>query len=117
MAKSNEPIPWSLFSAGGMLSAILLPILIVITGILVPFGFAPLESLGFDRVHAAVSGNLLVKLILFGFISLSFFHWAHRFRFALVDMGLRKIKGLIGFACYGSAFVGTVITAALLWRI
>ncbi len=117
MAKSNEPILWSLFSAGGMLSAMMLPVLIVITGILVPLGFAPLESLGYEKVHAAVSDNLLVKLILFGLIFLSLFHWAHRFKFAVVDMGLQKIKGLIGFACYGGALAGTVITAVLLWRI
>ena len=117
MAKSNEPIFWSLFSAGGMLSAVVLPVLIAITGLLIPLGFAPLETLGFDKVHAAVSGNLVIKLILFATISLSFFHWAHRFKFALVDMGLQKIRKLVGFVCYGTAIAVTVYSAVLLWHV
>ena len=38
MKRSNEPIFWSLFGAGGMLSALVAPILIFITGIIAPIG-------------------------------------------------------------------------------
>ena len=48
MAKSNEPIWWSLFSAGGMVAAMVLPILIIITGVLVPFGWAGNDPLNFE---------------------------------------------------------------------
>ena len=34
--RSNEPLFWSLFSAGGMLAALLAPALIIVTGFLVP---------------------------------------------------------------------------------
>ncbi len=31
------------------------------------------------------------------------FHWAHRFRYALVDLGVHGARGPIAFLCYGSA--------------
>ena len=117
MAKSNEPIFWSLFSAGGMIAALFLPILMVITGFVIPHGFAPLGALSYARVHAAVSGSIVVKLVLFGVIALPFFHWAHRFKFTLVDIGLRRISLLLAVLCYGGAFATTVFTAVVLWRI
>ena len=117
MAKSNEPIAWSLFSAGGMIAALFLPISMVITGFVVPQGFAPADALSYDRVHAAVSGSFVVKLVLFAVIALPFFHWAHRFKFTLVDLGLRKISLLLAIACYGSAVAATALTAVVLWRI
>ena len=36
MAKSNEPIWWSLFSAGGVVAALLVPVRIFLTGIAWP---------------------------------------------------------------------------------
>lgn len=117
MAKSNEPIFWSLFSAGGMVAALFLPILMVITGFLVPNGFAPLDTLSYERVHSAISGSSSVKLVLFGVIALPFFHWAHRFKFTLVDIGLRKISLLLSVLCYGGAISATVVTAIILWQI
>ena len=117
MAKSNEPIFWSLFSAGGMVAALFLPILMVITGFVVPNGFAPLDTLSYERVHSAISGSSIVKLVLFGVIALPFFHWAHRFKFTLVDIGLRKISHLLSVLCYGGAISATVVTAIILWQI
>ena len=117
MAKSNEPIFWSLFSAGGMVAALFLPILMVITGFLIPNGLAPLDTLSYERVHSAISGSNIVKLVLFTVIVLPFIHWAHRFKFTLVDIGLRKIRLLLGVLCYGGAISATVITAIILWRI
>jgi len=116
MAKSNEPIWWSLFSAGGMVAAMVLPILIVITGILVPLELVGNDPLDFERIRAAVS-RPLVKLILFTIISLPLFHWAHRFRFTLVDVGLKSVSTLISILCYGGAIAGTIVSAVLFWII
>ena len=116
MKKSNEPIFWSLFSAGGMISAMVFPILIIITGILVPLGLTNGNPLNFERIHSAVS-NPLIKLILFIIISLPLFHWAHRFKFTLVDIGLKSVSILISIFCYGGAIIGTIITALLLFKI
>ena len=116
MAKSNEPIWWSLFSAGGMVAAMVFPVLIIITGILIPFGLAGDDPLNFENIHSAVS-HPLIKLILFAVISLPLFHWAHRFRFTLVDVGLRSVSTLIAILCYGGAIAGTIVATVILWNI
>ena len=117
MAKSNEPIWWSLFSAGGMVAAMIFPILIIITGILVPFGLASDDPLNFERIHSAVTQNNYVKLIFFIVITLPLFHWAHRFRFTLVDVGLKSMSTLISILCYGGAIAGTIASAIVFWNI
>ena len=117
MAKSNEPIWWSLFSAGGMVAAMIFPILIIITGILVPFELGSDDPLNFERIHTAVTQNNYVKLIIFIVITLPLFHWAHRFRFTLVDVGLKSISTLISILCYGGAIAGTIVSAIVFWNI
>jgi len=117
MAKSNEPIWWSLFSAGGMIAAMILPVLIIITGILVPFGLVDGDALNFERIYTALSQSYLIKLIFFIVITLPLFHWAHRFRFTLVDVGLKSVSALISILCYGGAIAGTIIAAIIFLRI
>lgn len=111
MAKSNEPIWWSLFSAGGMVAAFLMPITILLTGIAVPAGWVSERSL-FDLVH-----HPLTRLCLFLLISLPLFHAAHRTRLVLMDLGLREISKLLAVTCYGSASVATLLAAVLLRRL
>ena len=116
MSKSNEPIWWSLFSAGGMIAAMVFPILIIITGILVPFGLAGDDPLNFEKIYSAAS-HPFIKLILFVIISLPLFHWAHRFKYTLVDVGMKSISTLISIVCYGGAIIGTIVTAIALFKI
>ena len=103
MARSNEPIWWSLFSAGGVVAAFFLPVTILITGIVVPAGWLKAENLRELVAHP------LTRLYLFVLISLPLFHWAHRFRYVAVDFGLRKLSGVLPFFCYGTAILGTVM--------
>ena len=114
MAKSNEPVLWLLFSAGGMISAMVFPMLLIITGAILPFELA--GEVNFERIHNDVK-NPVVKLILFFVIALPFFHWAHRFRFTLIDIGLKPMRFLIYILCYGDDITGTIVTAFILWRI
>ena len=115
MAKSNEPIWWSLFSVGGVVAAFLVPVLILITGIAWPLGLLPPDALQFDRMQALLS-HPLVRVFCFILISLPLFHWAHRFRFTLVDLGLKSIHTLIAVLCYGAAIAGTIAAAVIIWR-
>ena len=115
MAKSNEPIWWSLFSAGGVVAAFLVPVLILITGIAWPLGLLPGDALEFARMQALLS-HPLTRVFCFVLISLPLFHWAHRFRFTLVDVGLKSIHTLIAVLCYGAAIAGTIAAAVILWR-
>jgi fumarate reductase subunit D len=115
MAKSNEPIWWSLFSAGGVVAAFLVPVLIFITGIAWPLGLLPGDALQFAKMQALLS-HPLTRVFCFVLISLPLFHWAHRFRFTLVDVGLKSIHTLVAVLCYGAAIAGTIAAAVILWR-
>ena len=108
MARSNEPIVWSLFSAGGVVAAFFLPVTIAVTAIAVPTGWVTAEGLRQLMLHP------LTRLYLFIVISLPMFHWAHRFRYVLMDLGLAGISALLGVVCYGSAIVVTALAALLL---
>ena len=106
MSRSNEPLWWAPFFAGAGLSALLMPVTIFIV-LIAGFG-------GIDSVELlALLSNPLVRLILFVLISLSLFHALHRIRYLLVDLGLKEAKGPISVVCYGSAIVGSVLTALL----
>jgi succinate dehydrogenase subunit D len=105
MAKSNKPILWLPFAAGGLVAALLIPVLIVVTGVLVPLG---LVHLHYEPI-AAFAHNPIGKLIVFGAVALPTWHAAHRLRMTAHDLGLGggiAIKG----ACYCTA--GLLILAA-----
>ena len=108
MARSNEPLWWMPFSAGMMIGALCVPALIVITGLLLPLDW--LQDA--DRVRSLVN-HPVTRALLFVVISASLFHWAHRFRYILFDLGLHGGKDVVAFLCYGSAIAGTVVTGAL----
>jgi fumarate reductase subunit D len=77
MKRSNKPIFWSLFGAGGMLSALIGPVLIFITGIAVPLGLIPREAMGYERMRVfAQNGFGKVAIVLV--IGLFLFHGLHR---------------------------------------
>jgi fumarate reductase subunit D len=112
MAKSsNEAFWWSLFSAGGMVAALLVPVHIVVNGIAEPLGWVSV-----DHLRALVS-HPLTKLYLFVLFSLPFFHCAHRVRHTLYDTGLRGYQTPIAVLCYGAAIIGTVAAEAILLSI
>jgi succinate dehydrogenase subunit D len=109
MAISNKPLLWLPFAAGGLVAALIIPALILLTGLLVPLS---LVHLPFEKV-LAFAHNPIGKLILFGAIALSAWHAAHRLRMTAHDLGLGG--GLvIKAACYGSAGVLILGSAAAL---
>jgi fumarate reductase subunit D len=116
MAKrSIEPLLWLLFSAGGVLAALLLPMLVLLFGIVFPLGWLPAPRAS-DLL--AVLHNPLTRLVLFLLCMLSLFHWAHRFRYTLYDgLQIKHLNGLINLCCYGGAIVGSVLALYLLWQV
>lgn len=113
MARSNEPLWWGPFSAGMMIGALCVPALIVLTGFLLP-GLRP-GAENADHIQALVA-HPLTRLFLVLVISLSFFHWAHRFRYVLFDLGVKGGKEMVAFLCYGSAIVGSLLAVAVALR-
>jgi fumarate reductase subunit D len=112
--RSNKPIFWSLFGAGGMLSALIGPALVFTTGIAVPLDWLiSRNAMSYDRVHAfAASG--FGKIAIAAVISLFLFHGCHRMYHALHDFGVHVGPGLKA-AFHGFAIVGTAVTVWLLF--
>lgn len=105
MKRSNKPVFWSLFGAGGMLSALAGPALIFVTA----FGN---ESLAYDRALALAQDGF-GKAAILAVISLFLFHGCHRMYHSLHDFGIHVGPGLKA-AFHGFAAAGTVAAAVLL---
>ena len=96
------------------MAALLFPVHVLLTGLAVPLGW--LEAPSYESVRGLVR-NPVTRLYLFVFISLPLFHWAHRFRYTLYDgLQLKHLTELIAVLCYGTAILGTAMTAYLLWN-
>jgi fumarate reductase subunit D len=102
-----------MFAVGGMVAAILVPVHILVQGVLGPLGIVPVVDRQYETFAAALA-NPLVKLYLLILISLPLFHWAHRFRYFLFDLGVQRARSLIAVLTYGSAIAGTLITVWVL---
>ena len=116
MAKrSLEPVLWLLFSAGGVASALLLPILVVLFGLAFPLHW--LSAPSYEQLHGLLS-HPLTRVVLFGVCMLSLFHGGHRFRFTLYDgLQIKHLNELINLFCYGGAIAVSIWAGYLLWRI
>jgi fumarate reductase subunit D len=116
MAKrSIEPLLWLLFSAGGVLAALLLPILLLLFGLAFPLGWV--APPGHEHL-LAVLRHPLTRVVLFLLCMLSLFHWAHRFRYTLYDgLQIKHLNEVINLVCYGGAVVGSVAAGYLLWQV
>jgi fumarate reductase subunit D len=105
---------WFLFSQGGVLAALLLPVHVLVQGILGPLGLVPVADRHYNT-WVNVLGNPLVKLYLLVLFAFAFFHYAHRIRYLLVDLGLRAARSLPAQVIfYGGAGLVTLITLWIL---
>jgi len=105
---------WFMFAQGGVIAALLIPAHILVQGILGPLGIVPVVDRHYDT-WISVLGNPLVKLYILVLITFPFFHFAHRLRYLLVDLGVPAAKSLPAQAVfYGGAVVITLITIWLL---
>ena len=99
--RSNEPPVWLMFSAGGMVSALAFPVLILILGLLLPFGIISPESIIVFAHHWV---GKLVILVLTIFPMWGGLHRIHR--------GMHDIKVHVpagGFIFYGLATLYSII--------
>ena len=113
--RSNDGFFWTLFSAGGVVAAFLMPIHILLFGIAFPLRLLPAP---YYETLAALVAHPLTKIYLFVLCSLPLFHWAHRFRFTLYDgLQIKHITEVIFVFCYGTAIVGSALAAYLLWAL
>ena len=111
--RSNAPIFWGLFGAGGMLAALFGPMLVFITGIAVPLCILlPADTMSYPKM-LAFAQNFIGKGFILAIIALFLWHAAHRIFHSLHEVG---IHGGVGakLLTYGVAFAATVISGGLL---
>lgn len=115
MKSSSEPLLWTLFSAGGVVAALLVPVHLFLFGVAFPLGW--LQAPSYPHLMA-LTGMPLVRIYLFVLCSLPLFHWAHRFRYTLYDgLQVKHLNEVIFTLCYGGAVAGTLLAAYLLWNL
>ena len=105
--RTIAPLFWLLFGAGGMLSALFGAGMVIVTGFLLPHDPPDYETaLAFVR-------HPLVRLVLWGVISLFFWHGAERLYLTMKDMRAGP-RAVLKLGTYGLAGLLTLFTLALL---
>lgn len=109
-----EPLVWLMFSGGGVMAAVLLPVLAVLFALALPLGWVSRP----DHDHlVSLFGNPLTQLVLTGVFVLMLVHSAHRFRYTLYDGLQVKMKRTIAVLCYGGAAVGALAAVLVVWTV
>jgi len=106
-----EPLVWLMFSGGGLMAAVFLPVLVVLFAFAFPLGWVDAPS--HDHLQS-VLGNPLTQLALFGMFVLMLVHSAHRFRYTLYDGLQVKARRGVAVLCYGMAAVGAYVVLRVL---
>jgi fumarate reductase subunit D len=113
--KSIEPLLWTLFSGGGVVAALLVPIHLLIFGLVIPLDFVSEPE---HRHLLDLLRHPLTRVYLFVLCTLALFHAAHRFRYTLYDgLQIKHLNEVINAACYGGAIIGSLLTCYLLWQV
>jgi len=113
MSKSNKPIVWGTFAAGGTVTAFVMPVLMLLT-LLAGLGAVP-QGLSYATLHGYAS-HWLGKLVIFAILFLSLWSSAHRLRITFYDFGVRA-DTLVATIVYLAAAAGTVASVIFLVRI
>lgn len=113
MKRSNEPVFWALFGAGGMLSALTGVAIVFVTGIGVPLSLLLSPDLMSYPNMLAFAQHWFGKLVIFAVIALFLWHATLRILLLLHDFGIRAgpVSALIG---NGLALLCTLAAAYLL---
>ncbi|CAM3562571.1 Fumarate reductase subunit D [Vibrio aerogenes CECT 7868] len=113
--RSEEPIWWGLFGAGGTWFAMITPITILVLGILAPSGIISHDALSYERV-ADFATSLIGGLFVFLTLALPMWHAMHRIHHGMHD--LKFHPGIMGkIACYGFATFISLLTIIFIFMI
>jgi len=110
MKRSNDPVFWSLFGAGGMLSALIGAALVFVSGIGVPLALLVSQDLMRYERMLSFAQHWLGKVIVFAVIVLFLWHAALRIFHMLHDFGIHAGTGA-KLICFGLPLLCTIATA------
>lgn len=110
-----EPFWWGLFAAGGGIAAMFAPMQILLQDLL-GNASVPVATSSYRRARR-LAANPLVRMYLFALTSLSLVHWAHRFRYYVMDLGVTGARRQIALVCYGTAIAGSLDAARIVLRL
>ncbi len=113
--RTIEPLLWLLFSAGGVVAALVIPVLLLLFGLAFPLDWLSPPSHGH---MLAVLGHPLSRVTIFASCTLLLFHSAHRVRFTLYDgLQIKHLNELIVLVVYGAVLVGIAAAGYLVWQL
>ncbi|MCW8346314.1 MULTISPECIES: fumarate reductase subunit FrdD [Vibrio] len=109
--RSDEPVWWGLFGAGGSWFAMITPVTILVLGILVPMGIIDAQALSYERV-AGFATSFIGALFVIATLALPMWHAMHRLHHGMHDLKIHA--GVAGkIACY--FFAGLISALAVIF--
>lgn len=87
--RSDEPVWWSLFGAGGTWFAMITPITVLVLGILAPLGVIDAEALSYERVSSFAT-SIIGALFIIGTLALPMWHAMHRVHHGMHDLKFHR---------------------------
>ncbi len=113
--RSDEPVWWGLFGAGGTWFAMLTPVTVLVLGIMVPLGMLDAEAMSYERVSGFVT-SIIGGLFTIGTLALPMWHAMHRLHHGMHD--LKFHTGVAGkVACYAAAFLVSALAVIFVFMI
>ncbi len=112
----KEPFWWGLFSAGGVVAALFVPIHVFVDGLAVPLGFMDESAVSFERMRDLLA-HPAARVYFFVLVILPLFHAAHRVRFSLYELGVRDFQISMDLLCYGGAVVGAALCGYVFFQL
>ncbi len=113
--RSEEPIWWGLFGAGGTWFAMLTPVTILVLGILAPLGIIDAEAMSYDRV-AKFATSIIGGLFIIATLALPMWHAMHRLHHGMHDLKIHA--GTLGkVLCYFTAAFITLLSVIFVFMI
>ena len=113
--RSDEPVWWGLFGAGGSWFAMITPITVLVLGILVPMGIIDAEAMSYERV-VTFATSIIGALFIIGTLALPMWHAMHRLHHGMHDLKIHT--GVVGkIVCYGIATLITAISAIFIFML
>ena len=109
-----EPLVWLMFSGGGVMAAMFLPVLAFLFALAFPLGW--IDPPDHDHLVAVV-GHPLTFLVLLGLFVLMLVHAPTGSATRSTTASRSSTKRTVAVLCYGAAAVGAFATVVVVWTV